>query len=124
MAARVYEVVWAESARHALDEVVTYIAQDSHAAAVEVLEAAIKAAATLATSSERGRVVPETNDPAIREVLVFRYRLMYGVEHQRVVVAALCTGRATLPPDGRGRTPCNSRRPLTAEWSRWRGARR
>jgi toxin ParE1/3/4 len=83
MAARVREVVWAESARGALDEVITYIAQDSRSAAMDVLEAAIKAAASLATLSERGRAVPETNDPVIREIFVFRYRLMYRVEHER-----------------------------------------
>ena len=80
MAARVREVVWAESARHALDEVITYIAQDSQQAAVHVLGAALDAAASLATLSERGRVVPETNDPAVRETFVFRYRLMYRVD--------------------------------------------
>lgn len=92
MAARLREVVWAGSARDALDEVVTYIAQDSRPAALDVLEAALEAATSLATLSERGRVVPETNDPAIREIFVFRYRLMYRVEHERVVVVAFVHG--------------------------------
>ena len=38
MAARVRAVVWAEFAYAALDEVITYIAQDSHQAAVRVLD--------------------------------------------------------------------------------------
>ncbi len=92
MAARVREVIWAESARDALDEVITYIAQDSRQAAVQVLEAALEAAASLSTLSERGRVVPETNDPVIREIFVFRYRLMYRVEDERVVVVAFVHG--------------------------------
>jgi plasmid stabilization system protein ParE len=37
-------------------------------------------------------VVPETNDPAIRETFVFRYRLMYRVEDERVVVVAFVHG--------------------------------
>ena len=92
MAARVREVIWAESARDALDEVITYIAQDSRQAAVHVLKAALEAAASLSTLSERGRVVPETNDPVIREIFVFRYRLMYRVEDERVVVVAFVHG--------------------------------
>ena len=92
MAARVREVVWAESARDALDDVITYIAQDSRQAAVDVLEAAMEAAASLAELSERGRLVPETNDPAIREIFVFRYRLMYRIEDERVVVVAFVHG--------------------------------
>ena len=75
MAARVREVVWAESARDALDEIIEYIAQDSRQAAVQVLEEALRAGASLATLSERGRIVRELNDPAIRELLVFKYRL-------------------------------------------------
>jgi toxin ParE1/3/4 len=92
MAARVREVIWAESARDALDEVITYIAQDSQQAALHVLEAALEAAASLSTLSERGRVVPETNDPAIRDTFVFRYRLLYRVEPERVLVLAFVHG--------------------------------
>jgi hypothetical protein len=40
-----------------------------------MLEAALRAAASLAKFSERGRIVPELNDPAVRELLVYKYRL-------------------------------------------------
>lgn len=43
MVARVRAVVWAESARDALDEVIAYIAHDSQHAAVQVLDAALGA---------------------------------------------------------------------------------
>jgi toxin ParE1/3/4 len=92
MAARVRDVAWAESARAALDEVIAYIAQDSRQAAMQVLDAALQAAASLSTLSERGRVVPELNDPNIRETFVFRYRLMYRVEDSRVLVVAFLHG--------------------------------
>ena len=92
MAARVREVAWAESARNALDDVVGYIAQDSQQAALQVLDAALRAGATLATFAERGRVVPELNDPTIREVFVYRYRLHYRVEDALVLVVAFLHG--------------------------------
>jgi plasmid stabilization system protein ParE len=92
MAARVREVVWAESARDALDEVIAYIAQDSHQAAVRVLDAALAAAASLATLSERGRVVPETNDRLLREIFVFQYRLLYRIDDERVLIVAFVHG--------------------------------
>jgi plasmid stabilization system protein ParE len=72
MAAGVREVVWAESARDALDAVIGYIAQDSQQAAAQVLDEALRAGASLATFAERGRVIPELNDPAIREVFVYK----------------------------------------------------
>ena len=92
MAARVRAVVWAESAQDALDEVIEYIAQDSRQAALQVLDAALGAGASLATLSERGRIVPELNDPVIREILVFRYRLLYRVEDERVLIVAFLHG--------------------------------
>jgi plasmid stabilization system protein ParE len=92
MVARVRSVDWAVSARAALDDVVTYISQDSHQAAIQVLEKALEVGASLATLAERGRVVPESNDPTIREVFVFRYRLMYEVREDRVLILAFVHG--------------------------------
>ena len=92
MAARVRDVAWAESARDALDTVIEYIAQDSRQAAVQVLDEALRAAASLATFAERGRVVPELNDPAIRELFVHKYRLQYVIGKSRVLVVAFLHG--------------------------------
>ena len=92
MAPRERRVIWAESAQLALDEVIAYIATDSRANALRVLARALEAARHLSTLAERGRVVPELNDPAVREVFVFRYRLMYRVEPDRVEVRAFVHG--------------------------------
>jgi plasmid stabilization system protein ParE len=71
---------------------VAYIARDSRQAALRVLEQALNTAADLGAMSERARVVPELDDPAIREVLIYRYRLLYRVEPGRVVVVAFLHG--------------------------------
>ncbi len=92
MAARVRSVVWAQSAHSALDEVIAYIAEDSRQTALQVLERALEAAAGLATLPERRRIVPELADPTIREVFVYRYRLLYRIESERVVVVAFLHG--------------------------------
>jgi len=92
MGARVREVIWADSARDALGAVIEYIAHDSRQGAVEVLEEVLRAGASLATFAERGRVVPELNDPLIREVFVYKYRLQYEVEERRVLIVAFLHG--------------------------------
>ena len=84
MAPRERRVTWAESAQAALDEVIAYIASDSRANALRVLDETLSAARHLSTLAERGRVVPELNDANIREVFVFRYRLMYRIQRDRV----------------------------------------
>ena len=92
MASRERQVVWSKSAQLALDEVISYIAADSRANALRVLERALDTARTLSTLADRGRVVPEASDPAIRELFVFQYRLMYRVEANRVHVIAFVHG--------------------------------
>ena len=91
MAAR-RRVVWAPRAQVALGEAVAFVAQDSPSGALRILEQALAAAASLATLSERGRVVPERNDPGLREVFVFRYRLLYEVHPDLVRVVAFLHG--------------------------------
>ena len=92
MAPRKRRVVWAESAQGALDEVISYIATDSRANAARVLERALTTARNLSALADRGRVVPEINHSAIREVFVFRYRMMYRVEADRVEIVAFVHG--------------------------------
>lgn len=92
MADRPRKVDWSSSALSALDEVLTYIADDSHDGVVRVLSATLRAAADLSTFAERGRVVPELADPTIREVFVFRYRLLYRVTEDVVTILAFLHG--------------------------------
>jgi plasmid stabilization system protein ParE len=55
-------------------------------------ERAFEVAASLTTHSERGRVVPELDALSVREVLVFRYCLIYRVEAEREAVVAFLHG--------------------------------
>ena len=92
MAARARRVVWADSARKALDEIVADIATDSVSGAIRVLTDALETADSLSTLAERGRMVPEVGDPTLRELFVFDYRLMYRVYDDRVVIQAFLHG--------------------------------
>ena len=74
MATRRREVIWAQRARDALDEAAAYVAQDSPETAVDLVERALDAAESLGTLSERGRLVPELDDPTVRETFVYKYR--------------------------------------------------
>lgn len=63
-------------------------------------------AGSLATMSERGLVVPEVGDVTLRELFVYRYRLLYRVRDERVVIVAFLQGardfekwRRELAPD-------------------------
>ena len=79
------EVVWTPLATADLESIVEYILRDSefYAAAVAGIDCA---APPLATLSERGRIVAEYEDSAVRELIVRRYRLIYRVRSDRVEV--------------------------------------
>ena len=81
-----------------LDEAVGYIAQDSMEAARGLLGEALDAAESLATLSERGRRVPEVDNPDTREVFVKSYRLMYEVQRTEVQVLAFLHGARDFEP--------------------------
>jgi len=59
VAARRRAVVWADSATAGLDEVITFIAQDSRDAAIQVLERALDTAESLEALADRDRLDPE-----------------------------------------------------------------
>jgi len=72
--------------------VADYIAEDSRHYAAAFVREVRDAARTLATFAERGRVVPELSDPAVRELLVGRYRLMYRLAETTVQIVAFVHG--------------------------------
>ena len=89
-------VVWAESAWNNLEDVAEYIAKDSpHYAAAFVREAR-DAARSLVSLAERGRMVPEFNDPGIRELLVGSYRLIYQVTKPAIHIIGFIHGARDL----------------------------
>ena len=92
MAQRHRRVVWTAQAHLALNEALDYIAQDSIDGARAILTQALAAASGLETLSERGRVVPEIGNASVREVFVFRYRLLYEVAENEIRILAFIHG--------------------------------
>lgn len=85
-------VFWTDTARECLDEILGFISARSPSGAARVLDSILAAAESLAELSERGRVVPETQDESIREIFIFRYRLIYQVSDSEVRILALLHG--------------------------------
>lgn len=86
MAPRRREVVWALRAWQALQNALTFIAQDSPQNARELAARVIERADSLAEFSERGSNVEELDDPNLRQQLLDPYRLLYEVHEEQVHV--------------------------------------
>lgn len=98
MAEEQREVVWTTSARNELDDIVTYIAKDAPLFALAFLEEVLNTADSLTTLSERGRIVPEYQNPLIRELFVKHYRLLYEIQDRAVYVLGFIHGARDFKP--------------------------
>ena len=94
--ARRFRVVWSETAARDLVALAAHVALDSPAAARTLLTEVERRAASLATSPQRGRVVPELAFLSIRshrELVLRPYRLIYESGDGTVRVLAVFDGR-------------------------------
>ena len=73
---------WTESALLDLEEIVRYISRDESAAARRIGEGIIDSVEQLRTFPKSGRVVPETSEECVREVLYSPYRIVYELHDQ------------------------------------------
>ena len=90
------QVRWSTVARRQFQAIVRYVADDSLSAAT-ALAAQFRAASIRVVSFPRlGRMVPEFQQPAIREVIVGQYRLIYRVDGETVVILTVIHGSRDL----------------------------
>ena len=81
-----YKLIWSPASRDDLRDIVTFISRDSRQRAETFGYRLITETDKLHNFSEIGRVVPEYRDPAIREIIVRSYRIVYRVDHDRKLV--------------------------------------
>jgi toxin ParE1/3/4 len=79
-----------------LIEATAFIARDSSRYAKELVREARAASRTLRRFPERGRMVPEYEDPGLRELIVGRYRLVYRLPTDSAEVLAFIDGARDL----------------------------
>lgn len=91
------KVVWSPTARARAIAAVEYIAEDRPSAALEWLEGLVSRIEMLSDLPEQGRVVPEWNEPEVREVMYDPYRVIYEVSEDRVQILTLSHQRQQLP---------------------------
>jgi addiction module RelE/StbE family toxin len=84
------EVKWTVDAISDLDGIALFIARDSPRNAQNMVDRFFESADLLVDQPLRGKPVRESNIPAVRELLVGSYRLIYlVVSEQRVDVLAI-----------------------------------
>ncbi|TDY03769.1 type II toxin-antitoxin system RelE/ParE family toxin [Thiohalophilus thiocyanatoxydans] len=89
-------VEWSDFASDDLDDLVRYISRDSAYYARRFAEKVVLATRRLRDFPESGRLIPEAEDPTLREVIVQGYRVMYRLEAERVLILAVMHGSRSV----------------------------
>lgn len=94
-----YQIVLSTSARKDIREIVRYISTDAPQRALAFGQYLISKTKMLAQNPGTGRVVPEFDDPEIREIIVKKYRVIYQVDHalQKVKVVRFWHSARNIP---------------------------
>ncbi len=91
------KVVWTEEAQAHLKSIHRYIATDAPFYAKRVVDKLTRRSEQLIAHPYLGRIVPKYDDPQLRELIVFPYRLVYRLKSDRIDVIAVFHGAQQLP---------------------------
>ncbi|RJP32213.1 MAG: type II toxin-antitoxin system RelE/ParE family toxin [Candidatus Omnitrophota bacterium] len=81
-----FKLIWSPTAKFDLKDITAFIAKDSASAAKRFVKNLLQAVERLADFPESGRIVPEFNDPVIREVIRKPCRIVYRVDIENRIV--------------------------------------
>jgi addiction module RelE/StbE family toxin len=90
------KIEWTRSALSDARNLRDYIARNSEAYADRFVQKIIEAVEKAAAFPLIGRRVPEANNDTIREILYRRYRIVYRVETDRILVLMVIHGARDL----------------------------
>ena len=89
-------VRWTNAATDDLFNAAEFIAKDSPFYAMALVREARAAALSLSRFADRGRIVPESNTPEIRELFIKSYRLIYQTTSDHLFILAFIHGSRDL----------------------------
>lgn len=88
----VREIIWTITAYKDLQSIVHFLAEDSPYYAMSFYEDVMNKAQTLKEFPLRGRIVPETDDQNRREIFVYRYRIIYKIQNENIIISTIIHG--------------------------------
>ena len=89
---------WSPEAVEDVEAIALYIERDSNYYAQAVVSRIVSLTDSISDHPELGRVVPEIQNPDYRERFVHKYRIIYRVESERILIIAVIHGSRQLEP--------------------------
>jgi len=81
-----YKLIWAPSARLDLKDIASYIAEASPKSSIRFVKSIFQNIEQLIDFPESGRIVPEFDDPCIRELIRKPCRIIYRVKSNENII--------------------------------------
>jgi len=91
------KIVWSPLAIERVTKIAEYIALDNPSAAQMWVETLFDKIQPLKSSPKSGRIVPETRQEDIRELIYGNYRIIYRIEKNKISVLIVRHGKQILP---------------------------
>ncbi len=91
-----FRIRWAPRAASHLEQICEYISQDSEFYARIFAKKVLAMIEDLPSFPKIGRVVPEYDDPNLREQIYGNYRIVYRLKDDIIEIAAICHGAQRL----------------------------
>ena len=89
-------IIWSRNSEHDLDQIFEIISQDSLVKATHFIAELSKSVEKLQIFPETGRIVPEYGITHIREIIHKKYRIVYSVLKNKIVILTVFNGHKTL----------------------------
>jgi len=93
------KIIWSPRVLDRASEYADYIAEDSQAEAKKWLVKLFKEVKRLETFPESARVVPELNEPNIREIIFNNFRIIYEISENSINLLTVRMFRQQLDID-------------------------
>lgn len=83
------KIIWTKSATDSLTEILDYIAESNPLTALKFIEAINEKVLVLKDFPLSGRIVPEFDDPKLRELIHGNYRIIYRNEKNEIIIVVV-----------------------------------
>jgi addiction module RelE/StbE family toxin len=88
-----FRLDWSVEAVEDLESIATFIERDSPQYAISVVSDILEAMSLTRDHPKMGRIVPEMDEPTLRERIVHSYRVIYEIQTERILVLTVIHSR-------------------------------
>ena len=90
------KIIWTKEALERLIEIEDYISKDSPERAARFVDKIVDHAELLSNNPQLGRMVPETANSIIRELIFKKYRIVYRLKKDTIEILTVFEGHMLL----------------------------